>query len=663
MEHISGTDGAFTQHGFGGLACFPPAGCTGVVVEWDGPPTPPVANVDYTVTTQVNPPNVILRTTEKDGILVGAWRIGRTVSSTGGARDIGTISAIWAPPSIFDIDVSVGTIPGRPVGNVSIVDIPPQSPANWSSLTLDVEQDLRIRAHCSPTEGDGGLISGTIGRHAGLIYANGIGVGAAGAGALTIGGDVQDVELAHVPVGSTMSIGRAKRPIEITGRLDGQFQIEQLENSSSLEGIYRGSLVLADGGSGSISIPGELNGGEITVAGQFDGTIEVERMVHSIVNDNPQYPSVTVGDLGGSIHVSASGQPMEGSIQVGSEQEPATLLAGGEIRIDTSVAGTARLDVFGSVSGGGRIQLSGGMAAGSQVDIHGNLEGTIEVLGASNELSGTIELGESGAPANITHTGLLTIDPQITGAETLVIHGNVDSGGRVQLKNGVADGGSIRIAGDLGGTLEIGAPVVFGGTLAGEVNVDGAVAGTISHYGLATSTGTIDLGSVTSTGKYTQTQTNPTAPWEGSLTVHDDVAGALMFKTKLQDASVVVEGSMSGAIDISEMYDSMLALNTVDFCSETTSGTITVGAKSTVWTPSGGSNNVELNAIDVYGDFTSTANLKFYVWQFSSPINTLGTVCFHGDMQGTEQVIVPRGVTPPGISHCPATTDPCDPSQ
>lgn len=651
----------FAAHGFDD----PTQSASGVLVSWDNPMSNPQEGLDYILYDNVSPPIVVLRTTRKDDFTIGLWEVGRVVN--GQPADLGTVTASWLAPATNDIQVYVGN--AHPCASVYVVEIPAQSPQNWSSIVLNLTGHLYAHAQCYPDEtGAGGLISGDILGAAQRLLGAGIGLGDAAPATLTIHGSLgrayigtiagsstlrveaglDDLLVVNGPVNGTLSVNAIRYQANDPLRLKGGIRIETSEGST-------GDITIGDGSPNPFA---GLRGGFVTIEGPFSGMMTVNGMTRDVFGS--VVPTIRVGDLSGTLTVADSTAALVGTIQIGSESQSATVLPGGQIDLETLMGGEARVDVFGSVSGGGRIWLSGGMAPGSQVDVHGNLEGTIELLGASNELSGTIEIAQSGAPGNITSTGLLTIEPQVTGSETLVVHGNVDTGGRVQLKNGVADGGSIRIAGDLGGTLEIGAPVVFGGTLAGGVNVDGAVSGTISHYGLATSTGTIDLGSVASNGRYTQTLTNPTGPWAGSLAVHDDMAGTVQFSTVLQGAEVTIGGNIPGAasLTIRELYDSIVNLN-FHACQVSTSGTVNIGHTTTVWQPNA-NGTVDLGDIRMFGDFAPTGRINFYgckrsgvTWQHMSEL------CFeqHAWGQINNYLCKPK----PQIDQCPLTVieDPC----
>jgi hypothetical protein len=170
-------------------------GCDDVVVKWGDLPVgiEPVENTHYTVLYQIEPPVVVLHTTVVDTSMgpdaVEFWDIGRLPDPMSPdpthplSRDLGIVTAVWLPPGNQNVEaVNVGGIVspdlphGAPVRNVSIVDIPAQSPDNWTSIRLVLEGDLLVRAQCYPNAaGAGGRISGTIDGSSSVIYGYAVG--------------------------------------------------------------------------------------------------------------------------------------------------------------------------------------------------------------------------------------------------------------------------------------------------------------------------------------------------------------------------------------------------------------------------------------------------------------------------------------------------------
>lgn len=602
-EHIAS---AFLDHGFFTTLCLEP-NCSGVVVEWVGPLTPPSElDGDFAVNDSVVPPIVTLKRTEKGGAAVSRWRIGHASS-----QDIGAVFANWSDGPTSDVVIEIGTIPTAPVHNVNTVDVLPQSGAFYSGVLLQLAGDLGVRAQayasqtCSggANHGEecdistdcpggtcnrlGGRISGVIAGNVGFISAENIGDGGSSPGQLLVGdegegGIIESLELAALAAESVITGSRVVYELRSYGDVAGKIELAELRTDASVGG---NGWVQIDGEleeQGQV-IVGELEGtSRIIVEGESKGLIQAERMLPGFLNFRP---TIRVGDLSGSIEIVDPATPVQGTIAVGT-------------------------------------------------------------------------LDES---AHVKSTGRITVVSPLGSTNSVIVHGNVINGGRVQLKKGLNNGSSATIAGDLAGTLEVGAPVVFGGSVSGTVTVSGSISGTISHYGLATSTGAFEVGSMVSGGKYNQTLTSPTGPWAGSLTVNGNMAGNLSFLTKLDEADVIVEGAMSGKIEIREMYDSNIALNTVNYCSNSTSGDLIIGAKNTVWQPDV-NGFLNIGNIDIWGQLTSTGEVTFITCLPESPdeVDTIELLCLHRPNAGGLVRVLDCSIPgQPTLLTCPSSPDPC----
>ncbi|MCH8148600.1 MAG: hypothetical protein IH987_11490, partial [Planctomycetes bacterium] len=267
---------AFGIHGWDDPTLAP----TGVDVQWDivgpGPTSPGDFEVDY----MVIPPVVTLKATEDEtGVRVAEWRIGREVDSL--PADIGTITSVWAAAPPHNITVSVGDPAFTPCRDLWTVDIPAQSPGNWSNLELILDRAIRTRAHCVKNgDESGGLIQGIIPEARGIDVA-GIGNGPGTPGTLTLGTSalrpIRNITLETVQADSSFIVqsdlglnGASDDPVlHISGSMSGSIQVHgNIVEPITIDGDVSGDIVADadEDGEGVIS-------GLVTISGEFTGEI------------------------------------------------------------------------------------------------------------------------------------------------------------------------------------------------------------------------------------------------------------------------------------------------------------------------------------------------------------------------------------------------------
>ncbi len=626
---------AFNDHGFNVELCV--ACPDDVKVEWVGPTTQlePIAGIDYTVSYQSDPPYVILHTTQvEDDNEVTLWRVGRLRHpETNAIQSLGTITAVWNEPG-FNVEIEVGTIASAPLSDVTICDIPAQSESNWTSLVFDIRGDLLIRAQayaaeprCVGGENDGqpcgplsvcpggacarqgGRISGVIDGNANQINAEAIGLGAGDSGSAdlaVLGEQLGMVSLSAIPTDKSFHAGVLRGSLIVTGGFGGSIAVQKILGPQPDGILTEGRIVIAGDSDGSINLDEVLGRGyyeaSVEIQGDYSGTMIIGKLL-----PGPTFPPVIrFGNLSGQIQVSGT-TPVVGSIEVvGTPQSSGNIESGGLIWFAPQVSASGQITVAGEVKTGGRITII-------------------------DALAGEVEVG------------------------------SIATGGRLELLKGVASGGSATVVGNSAGYLDLGTSATFVGNVSGNVAVGGAVSGLISHYGRTTSTGAIELGSVVSGGKYTQTFPNSPGPWEGSLTVNGNMAGSISLHTKLQYADLEVKGSMSGKIEIRDMFSSNIALNTVNSCSNSTSGDLIIGAKQTLWQPD--SNGfLNIGNIDIWGQLTSTGEVTFVTCLPESPdeVDTIELLCLHRPNAGGLVRVLDCSIPgQPTLLTCPSSPDPC----
>jgi hypothetical protein len=298
-----------------------------VHVEWFGPISgPPIEGTDYFVYYNVNPPTVVLRTTEVGEDTVMRWIV-RRYDVNDEPLDLGTVTAEWDDVSDNDIRVEIGNrLPEDPLQrlrckNLQAVDIPAQSNDRYSSIVLNLAGDIQERVaaqtvmgtciggagagqacrtleHCPggtmcqlpPNFGVGGRVSGSlVGNHIAMDLV-GIGIDDLQPGVLTIahsplfpldfGGDVT---LDQHPAGSVLDIGYQDRRVAVMQELHGTIHIATLqrvdiEHTGWLGWQGRIEVLGAGVSNGRIEVE-DLKGGTITVEnGEFAGTMEIARM-------------------------------------------------------------------------------------------------------------------------------------------------------------------------------------------------------------------------------------------------------------------------------------------------------------------------------------------------------------------------------------------------
>ncbi len=396
-----------------------------VIVSWQGPTTgPPVEGVDYVVHCEVNPPHVTLVTTEKDLEPVVRWTIGRD----GAGLDFGTIRAEWAAPSTHNIVVRVGTDPAAPCRDLSVVDIPAQSSANWSSVVLNLDRDLKTRAQCyANANGDGGLISGTITGSVGLTSTgiiNAVGIGAEGSlpGTLQVDGTVKRMDLQTIPDGSVLEVGTLGGVLSIAGELSGAIDVYSIRAVSAGDFYEDHGKVEVQGigiSDGDITVT-SLAGGEIVIAGSYAGTMTIKAMEETD-DGGVLAPRIQTGELTGTIQVSDSTKNLLGTIEIGTAQTPADIGASGLIDVRSALGDNAAILVHGDVEKTGKIvALNGLSASSSSVEVEGNL-------------AGVLQIGDGMAvPAVVSDVaGSLLVDGVLSGR--IEHHGSLLNGGQISV--------------------------------------------------------------------------------------------------------------------------------------------------------------------------------------------------------------------------------------
>ncbi len=339
-----------------------------VVVEWVGPSSGPEPGVDYAVHYEVDPPNVTLLTTEKGGDPVEFWHIGRVVDEE--AADLGTITAQWAPPSIYDVfAVEVGTTPTTPVRHVSVVEIPAQSTSNWSNVRLALAGDLKSRVQCYADNNDeGGRVFGTIQGDARNVVAQGIGEGTSTPGTLSVGGTLRRSSLATLADGSVISADTLYLSLLIDGDLSGTIAFGTVHHepvwASAQIRIAGDALETATITIGDPATPGDgLVEGTVVVAGTYAGTMTIDEMQH-----RETAPEIEVGRLAGTIRIS---QDLIGVLTISGSG-----LSKGDIWIDGDLADDGAIQINGD--------MCGDILANADGVDGGDILGNVTVLGEFN---------------------------------------------------------------------------------------------------------------------------------------------------------------------------------------------------------------------------------------------------------------------------------------
>ncbi len=283
-------DSFVTDHGWEDPQC----GQGTVTVEWVGVAGQPQEGLDYDVDNSVCPPDVILKRTEVGGIPIDRWRVGRTVN--GQPALLGTVTAAWVG-AIDGIKVELGTTPGTSVQSVNTIDIPAQSSSLWSSVRVELPGHIHERVHATPvqsdpSQGNGGLLSGTVAGVARGIDVGGIGQGESQPGTFTVESWIDGMTIGTIPPGSTLTTLMFAGPGQnfITGGIDGELILqgdidrpvpfEILGNSSGtlrilsdLDQVFRVELNFGGFMAGLIDAPGTWTAVYPSIAGDMSGTI------------------------------------------------------------------------------------------------------------------------------------------------------------------------------------------------------------------------------------------------------------------------------------------------------------------------------------------------------------------------------------------------------
>jgi hypothetical protein len=357
-----------------------------IVVSWTGPPVAPVLGLDYTVSTQVEPPNVTLLTTRKGDAPVEKWVIGREPPPpVCTSNRLGTITTSWQPPSNANIEVFVGTEPGAPVGAAGLMDIPRQSTENWSSIVLNMNSGGYSSARCQAAEASrlGGGVSGSVPVGGILTRAETVRVGETGPASLYARALFGENTWAMLQAGSHVAADYLLDSLLISGDVLGEIEI----GSTYLSGIFPlGGRIRVSGNvepSGQIRITGGpggrgFSGGRINVVGTMAGTIEVARME---VNPSRVSPVLAIGSL-------------IGTVQIYEDQV-------GLVRIQS---GSGALSVEGSVTGNIEVagDFSGSLRADADEDGVGDITGNVTINGLfSGGICGANLVQPAPLPSNI----------------------------------------------------------------------------------------------------------------------------------------------------------------------------------------------------------------------------------------------------------------------
>jgi len=440
-----------------------------VIVSWDGPIGNPIEGADYSVLCEVDPPNVILRTTESGGIPVARWILGRGMGILG-SHELGTVSAEWLPPTTYDIIVQIGSIVPPLVSNVDVVDIEPQSQSNWSNIELSLTGDIKARVQCySNANDEGGSLSGVVAGSARTIIANRIGTGASNGGALQCAGAAREITIDYVPTDSDLELSSLEREMRINYDMQGPISIggiyaTDVTTIGSLNG--RLNYVGSTASNSSITVSDGLFGGDILIGEGFAGSLNVKGMA-KFSETQDKTPLVRVGGLTGTITVTDATSDFVGTIEVGTGQSPADVGDSGLIDIRSPLGEDATIVVHGDVAPAGKIWvLNGSNEASSSVQV--------------DNLYGTIQVGDSMAVPPVA--------PVMAG--TLDILGDVTSSGKIDFAG--TFNGDMLIGGDLVGDIE-------GTTMNGVIDVAGQMASTGS-IDLNTLNGYIGIGENTARG-------------------------------------------------------------------------------------------------------------------------------------------------------------------
>jgi len=404
-----------------------------LVVLWDGPPTgPPQVGVDYLVDLPIFPTNITLRTTEKDGERVQRWFIGINRDDIFDVAGLDSITTDWAEPRVHDVIVQVGTEPDAPLTSLNVIDIPAQSPNNWSSLRLalypvqDVEDGyVRDLVRCQANQqGKGGRISGYVELlHDAVVVAHAIGDGADGPGTLETaqGGDF---DLVTIPQGSKLmsyyQIGNIMLREELSGVIETLLLVflgesPDLEGTIHIQGsgVSTGDILLGNSGIGGMSA------GKVAVDGTLAGRIVIQQMIPDIFGEFE--PVIQLGRLTGSVEIHDE--------QIGELKITGPRDSTGHILVDDGIAGNVTIhgpmsgDILANVDGddpgyiAGFVVVDGeynGNICGNNLPPGGPLPGWVRILSFGCE--GRI----CGLPPDCIPAATLAVEPTVEGGRWLI---------------------------------------------------------------------------------------------------------------------------------------------------------------------------------------------------------------------------------------------------
>ena len=290
---------AFMLHGW----IDPTAPQLGVEVAWVGPDGfDPIPGTHFFVHDEVIPPNVELvsKVGGSPPQTITKWIVGRKDPSTQQPLSLGTIFASWPVTGApFDITVQVGgDAPQAPCQDVNIIDISAQSASTWSNIELSVLGSIHGRAQCFPTGADGGRISGTVGGDAHRIRGYGIGTGAAGAGALDVGGFVSNTVLTLLSsdAATLVTVGKILNTLTLSGAVPGPAahfgNITVDDDLGAEEDLDYASINILGNMFGNIMIGGNIGGGSLLqINGDMHGGIQLAGTVllGGVLNVTGQY--------------------------------------------------------------------------------------------------------------------------------------------------------------------------------------------------------------------------------------------------------------------------------------------------------------------------------------------------------------------------------------
>lgn len=206
-------------------------------------------------------------------------------------------------------------------------------------------------------------MSGEIGDRVSRIFAQAIGIDAAGIGTLDAE-DVFGLRVQEVPAGSMLDAFRVRNAV-VTGILEGIIDITLLE--PKFVGATDGVLHVQGSGvsTGDISISTVGAGGQVLIDGSYSGILTINTMRELPTTDPPMRPRIQIGVLLGTIQIQQS--DFVGTLDITGTGSTGDILVNlsGDILGDITIAGS----------------MSGNILAGDEilgdVTINGQFDGDI----------------------------------------------------------------------------------------------------------------------------------------------------------------------------------------------------------------------------------------------------------------------------------------------